>query len=89
MQDQPTGDEDPSAEDRRAQRSVLGLVADEKQRPWSIEEIIRALQDTRKRFEIEDAVNQLQVIGLLNRAENIVFASQAAAHIVRLKMLAL
>jgi hypothetical protein len=89
MQDHPTEQEAPGAKDLRTQHSVLGLIADEEQRPWSIEEIIRALQGTRKRFEIEDAVNQLQVIGLLNRTENIVFTSQAAAHIVRLKMLAL
>jgi hypothetical protein len=62
--------------EHKVQRLVLNLVVDERQRPWSIE-------------EIGDALAQLRVIGLIHEAGEVVFASQAAAHIDRLEMLSI
>jgi hypothetical protein len=88
MQEKPIGD-DTDGSNRRAQRFVLGVVVNKKQRPWSVEEIVRTLEDTCRKLDIEDAVAQLRVLGLINQADRLVFASQAAAHIDRLGMLSI
>lgn len=79
---------DPVAEEERIHRLVLNVVADKHQRPWSVDEIVRALYDVSK-LAVEDAVAQLQVIGLVNQADGLAFASKAAAHMDRLDILAL
>lgn len=102
MQDEPTAaaregkpgtdaaeTKDLAETDREVQCLVLNLVARDNQQPWSIEEIARILSDAAGRIAVEDAVHQLRDIGLLNQAERLVFASQAAAHIDRLGMLGL
>ena len=86
MHEQPTG-EDLAAKDKQTQRLILSLTVNKEQRPWSIEEIARALDGLEDRLGIEDALTQLQSIGLINRADELVFASQAAVHIAHLGML--
>jgi hypothetical protein len=71
----------------RTERLVLKLVADKQQRPWSLHEITHALRDLATPLSIEDALTQLQLHGLINRAEEIIFASQATAHIDRLELI--
>jgi hypothetical protein len=75
--------------EHKVQRLVLNLVVDERQRPWSIEEIGRAIAGKHSAVEIRDALAQLRVIGLIHEAGEVVFASQAAAHIDRLEMLSI
>ena len=77
----------PRREDRQTQRLILGLVVSKEQRPWSIEEIARTFDGLENRLAIEDALIQLQSIGLINQANELVFASQAAVHIAYLGML--
>ena len=93
MHCQPTEDDpsedDPVAEVERTQRLVLNLVVDKQQRPWSVQEIVRSLDGLCSKLAVEDAICLLQLIGLINQADEIVFASQAAAHIERLGMLTL
>lgn len=86
MQEKPIGD-DLNAKDQRTQRLVLGIIADKKQRPWSVEEIIRTFAGVSSRPAIEDALTRLRVLGFINQADELVFASQAAAHLDRLGML--
>jgi hypothetical protein len=86
MQKQPIGG-NPDRQDRRTQRLLLALVIDKKQRPWSVDEIVRTLEGTCSRPHVEDALAQLRAVGLINQADKLVFASQAAAHIERLGML--
>jgi hypothetical protein len=86
MHEQPTG-EDLAAKDKQTQRLVLSTVVNQEQRPWSIEEISRRFDGLEDRLAIEDALTQLQAIGLINRADELVFASQAAVHIAYLEML--
>jgi len=88
MQQHPT-EGDPVAEEKRIHRLVLNVVVDKHQRPWSVDEIVRALYGVSKKLAVEDALAQLQVIGLINQGDGLVFASQAAAHIDRLGILAL
>lgn len=88
MQKQPIRD-DHDGENRRAQRLVLGLVIDKKQCPWSIPEIVRTLEGTCSKLDIEDAIAQLRVLGLFNQADELVFASQPAAHLDRLEMISI
>jgi hypothetical protein len=88
MQEQPIRD-DHDGENRRAQRFVLGAVVNKKQRPWAVEEIVRTLEGTCRKLDIEDAIAQLRVLGLFHQADELVFASQAAAHIDRLGMLSI
>ncbi|HEY5342681.1 MAG TPA: hypothetical protein VIJ66_03375 [Solirubrobacteraceae bacterium] len=88
MQQHPT-EGDPVAEEKRIHRLVLNVVVDKHQRPWSVDEIVRALYGFSNKLDVEDALTQLQVIGLVNQADGLVFASQAAAHIDRLKILAI
>jgi hypothetical protein len=80
---------DPVAEEERIHRLVLNVVADKHQRPWSVDEIVRALYGVSSKLAVEDAVAQLQVIGLVNQADGLVFASKAAAHMDRLDILGL
>jgi hypothetical protein len=82
-------DGDPVAEVERTQRLVLNLVVDKQQRPWSIHEVVRSLDGSCSKLDVEDAICLLQLIGLINQADEIVFASQAAAYIERLGMLTL
>jgi hypothetical protein len=86
MQDQPT-DDDPVEKDKRMQRLILGVVVNKKQRPWSVDEIVRTFDGVGDRATIEDAIDQLRSASLLNQADQLVFASQAAVHIDRLGML--
>jgi hypothetical protein len=88
MQDKPTGG-DLAADDHDMQCLILNLVVHEDQRPWSVAEVVRALCNGHNHVAIEDALGQLRDIGLINQAEQMVFASRAAAHIDRLGMLAL
>ena len=82
-------DGDLVAEEERVHRLVLNVVIDKFQRPWSVDEIVRALYDVSGKLAVEDALAQLQVIGLVNRADGLVFASKAAAHMDRLDSLGL
>ncbi|HEY3865337.1 MAG TPA: hypothetical protein VGL54_04540 [Solirubrobacteraceae bacterium] len=75
--------------EHKVQRLVLNLVVDKQQRPWSVEEIERAIAATHSTVEIKDALAQLRVIGLIHEAGEVVFASQAAAHMDRLEILAI
>jgi hypothetical protein len=84
---QPTGI--PAEDEIHTQRLVLGLIANQDQKPWSLEDIVRTLSDATTTLAIEDALSQLRVVGLINRADQLYFASQAAAHVDRLKMLEL
>ena len=87
MQNEPTcGDSSP--ENEQAQRRVLTLVVDEEQRPWSVEEVVRSLDRVCPRIAVEDALAQLRILGLINQAGELFFASQAAAHIAHLDMFA-
>jgi hypothetical protein len=86
MQNQPT-DDDPVETDRRTQRLILGVVIDKNQRPWSVAEIVRTFKSVGSRATIEDAIDQLRSVGLINQADELVFASQAAVHIDWLGML--
>jgi DNA-binding HxlR family transcriptional regulator len=85
MRNQPT-EGDPVAESERVHCLVLNVVVDKKQRPWSVEEIVRAVDGMCSTLAIEDALSQLQVLGLINRTNELVFPSQAAAHLERLGM---
>jgi hypothetical protein len=80
-------DEQPSESDltckEQTQRVVLALVVRPEQWPCSVGEIVRVLGDKSSRLEIEDALSELRGIGLINRADQMVFASQAAAHLDR------
>jgi hypothetical protein len=87
MQKQPTDVDDPDAGERRTQRLVLGVVTDKEQPPWSVEEIVRTLTSSCSRMDIEDALDQLRIHGLINQADGLVFASRAAAHVDWLEML--
>jgi hypothetical protein len=75
--------------EHEVQRLVLNIVIDRHQRPWSVEEIGRAIAGAHSTFEIKDALAQLRVIGLIHEAGEVVFASQAAAHMDRLEILAI
>jgi len=75
--------------DRDVQCLVLGLVGCREQRPWSVEEVARVLSRSASRIAVEDAIAQLRDVGLLNQSDRLVFASQAAAHVDWLGMLAL
>jgi predicted transcriptional regulator len=86
MQNQPIGG-DLDARDRRTERLILNLVVNQEQRPWSIEEIARTLGTDSSRPAIEDALAQLRAVGLINQADELVFASQAAVYIDYLGML--
>ena len=88
MQHQPTGG-DIAAQDERTQRFVLTVVTNEEQSPWSVDEIVRTLERTNSRLAVLDAITQLRSIGLINQADHLVFASQAAAHVLRLGMLSI
>jgi hypothetical protein len=86
MHQQPTG-EDRATQIKRTQRLVLDTVVNKEQRPWSVDEIVRVFDDLDSRLAIEDALTQLRTIGLINQADELVFASQAAVHIPYLGML--
>jgi hypothetical protein len=87
MQNQPTDDADCLDLTDLIQRRILTLVVEETQRPWTIEEIVRALHnDTHDKTDIEDAIMHLWCVGLLNQASELVFASRAAAHLVSLEL---
>jgi hypothetical protein len=75
----------PTSEEQ-TQRMVLSLVVRPNQRPWSVDEIVRVLGDKSSRIPIEDALSELRGFGLINQADQMVFASQAAAHLDRLGM---
>jgi hypothetical protein len=88
MRKQPI-EHDSRGEELRVHRLVLNVVIDKKQRPWSVEEIHREINGAHSTVEIEDALAQLRVIGLIHKADDVVFASQAAAHMDRLEILAI
>lgn len=62
-------------EEARIDRVVLDFLTDaDEQRPWSIEEVIRAYGDD----AAIDGINRLHAAGLVHRAGGFVFASRAA-----------
>jgi hypothetical protein len=87
MHEEPIDDDDYDGHNALTDRRVLALVVEEEQRPWAIEEIVRALQGKTSKEDIEDAIARLRGIGLLNQAAELVFASQAATHLAKVGML--
>jgi len=86
MHEKPIGG-DPAAQEKQTQRLLLSLVVNQQQRPWSIEEVLRAFDGLSSTLDIEDALAQLRTVGLINRTGELVFASQTAVHIEYLGML--
>jgi len=88
MQNLPTSEE-TVADRERIEQLVLNLIVDPEQKPWSLEEILRSLQSVATQLDIQDALCDLRDVGLLNQADQIYFASQAAAHAAKLGMMEL
>lgn len=59
------------------------LLAEDAQRPWSLDEVALELGD---RLHATDALNRLQAAGLVHRVGDFVFAARAALHAARLQL---
>ena len=82
MQDETS--HNPSEEDERAQKAVLGLLlGPNEQRPWSVQEVEREGGET---IAAADAVASLDAAGLIHRCGDFVFASRAELCMDRLSL---
>jgi hypothetical protein len=73
------------SEEARMQRAILDVLLDSNpQRPWSIGEFAREFERLGSRVDVEDAVAELHGVGLVNRADQLVFPSRAAVHFKQL-----
>ena len=76
--------DNPSEEDERAQKAVLGLLLrPNDQRPWSVQEVEGEVGET---VTAADAVASLHAGGLIHRCGDFVFASRAALCMDRLSL---
>jgi hypothetical protein len=79
MQDETS--HNASEEDERGQKAVLSLLLQPKdQRPWSVAEVERELEE----IAVADAIAALHAAGLLHRCGEFVFATHAAVSMDRL-----
>ena len=82
MQDETS--RNPSDEDDRFQKAVLGLLLrPNDQRPWSVAEIEREVGEM---LATADAIAVLHAAGLIHRCGDFVFASRAALCMDRLSL---
>lgn len=82
MQDETS--HNPSEEDERAQKAVLGLLLrPNDQRPWSVREVEGEVGET---IATVDAVASLHAAGLIHHCGDFVFASRAALCMDRLSL---
>jgi hypothetical protein len=82
MQDETS--HNPSEEDERAQKAVLGLLLrPNDQRPWSVQEVESEVGET---IATADAAASLHAAGLIHRCGDFVFASRAALCMDRLSL---
>jgi hypothetical protein len=69
----------------RFERAILGLLLDPESRsPWSVDEVLRELEDAR--VEAIDGLDSLQRAGLIHRCGNFVFATRAAVRFDQIEM---
>jgi hypothetical protein len=82
MQDETS--RNPSDEDDRFQKAVLGLLLrPNDQRPWSVAEVEREVGET---LAAADAIAALHAAALIHRCGDFVFASRAALCMDRLSL---
>ncbi len=75
---------DVGKEEDGADAAVLAmLLAEDAQRPWSLDEVALELGD---RLRATDALNRLQAAGLVHRLGDFVFAARPALHAARLQL---
>lgn len=80
MHDQPT----PAQQEDRIDGLVLAMLSDDDaQRPWSVEEISREIDNP---LEAADAVARLAGAGLVHRLDGFVFATRAGLRAQRLAL---
>jgi predicted transcriptional regulator len=72
---------DPAQAERDIDSTVLRLLLNANA-PWSIEEIVRELQDQ----DARDSVARLTSAGLVNRADKLVFPARAARRAAELEI---
>jgi hypothetical protein len=58
------------------------LTATDDQRPWSVDDLIREFTS---KFIVDDALDNLQRVGLIHCRAGVVFASRAAVRFAELK----
>jgi hypothetical protein len=73
MQDQ--SNETPAEQDRRTEQTVLVMLLTDRQRIWSLDELVAEIG---RRMETVDALAALQAAGLVHRCHDFVFATRAA-----------
>jgi hypothetical protein len=73
---------DVAVDDRDRDRNVLNLTLDDSW-PWSIDEIVRELQD---RIGAHDSVSRLSEAGLVHRLGEFVFPTRAARRADQLRV---
>jgi len=80
-----SSDTRPSIAEREwaSDKTVLELLLNSQQWPWSVEEVGRELGD---RVDAEDAVGRLRGAGLVHRLDGFVFPTRAAIHAVELDL---
>ena len=75
---------DIAQQEDRADAEVLAmLVAEDAQRPWSLDEVARELGNP---VRATDALNRLHAAGLVHRIGDFVFAARPALHAARLQL---
>ena len=72
-------------DESRYERAIIGLLLDpESHSPWSTEEIVRELGDSR--VQTIDGLDSLQRAGLIHRCGEFVFATRAATRFDQIAM---
>lgn len=74
---------DVAKEEDGADAVLAMLLAEDAQRPWSLDEVALELGD---RLQATDALNRLQATGLVHRLGDFVFAARPALHAARLQL---